>query len=193
MRMIMTSDLGKSDLYFNFWEHYPATPSDTEKYCKDFSSVPIYLQDVANQSMVDTYGKDYYAKRPISSYNEYVGPTRNYRTTADSKASQASNYLYQYTTWFDEQYPTGMWNEPILMACFDAVEDYGVEHNTKTVKGHTLTPVQLVTIGDDSDINITSMESLYRFWDTIMFVFENAFEIDGQATQVPTYQEVWKK
>ena len=73
MRMIMTSDLGKSDVHFNFWEHYPATPSATAKYCEDFSPVPIYLQDVANQSMVDTYGKDYYAKRPISSYNEYVG------------------------------------------------------------------------------------------------------------------------
>ena len=193
MRMIMTSDLGKSDVHFNFWEHYPATPSATAKYCEDFSHVPIYLQDVANQSMVDTYGKDYYAKRPISSYNAYVGSTRNYRTTADSKASQASNYLYQYTPWFDEQYPTGMWNEPILMACFDAVEDYGVEHKTKTVKGHTLTPVQLVTIGDDADINITTVESLYHFWDTIMFVFENAFDIDGQASQVPTYQEVWEK
>jgi hypothetical protein len=192
MRMIMTSDLGKSDLHFNFWEHYPATPSDTEKYCEDFSPVPIYLQDVANQSMVGTYGKDYYATRPISSYNAYVGSTRNYRTTADSKASQASNYLYQYTPWFDEQYPTGMWNEPILMACFDAVPDNGIG-GSKTLKGHTLTPVQLVPIGEDDDINIVTVESLYRFWDTIMFVFENAFDIDGQASQVPTYQEVWKK
>ena len=193
MRMIMTSDLGKNDLHFNFWEHYPATPSDTAKYCRDFSPVPIYLQDVANQSMVDTYGKDYYATRPISSYNAYVGSPRNYRTTADSKASQASNYLYQYTPWFNEQYPTGMWNEPILMACFDAVEDYGVDHKTKTVKGHSLTPVQLVRIGEDDDFNIVTVESLYRLWDTISFVFENAFDIDGKATQVPTYQEVWEK
>ena len=194
MRMIMTSDLGQNDLHFNFWEHYPAVPSATDKYCKDFSPVPIYLQDVANQSMVDTYGKDYYATRPITSYNEYVGPARNYRTKADSKASQAGNYLYQYTTWFDEQYPTGMWNEPILMASFDAVEDYGdLDHKTKTVKGHTLTPVQLVKIGEDDDINIVTVATLYRVWDTIKFVFENAFDIDGQAATVPTYKEVWEK
>ena len=51
MRMIMTSDLGKNDVYFNFWEHYPAVPSDKDKYCKEFSPVSIYLQDVANQSI----------------------------------------------------------------------------------------------------------------------------------------------
>ena len=37
-----------------------------------------------------------------------------------------------------------------------------------SLKGHTLTPVQLVTIAKEDDFNCVTIESLLRFWDTIV-------------------------
>lgn len=94
-----------------------------------------HLQQIIYKTpeQVGTNGTDYYAARPLASFNDYLGPNRTVRTVKDSKAAKASNYLYKYDTWFDEKYPTSMWNEPILMASFDAVPDNGIG-GSKTMK-----------------------------------------------------------
>ena len=194
LRMVMTSDNAQNDLKFNYWEHYPSVPSATAKYCTDFSPVPIYLQDVANQSMVDGYGKDYYAARPLSVWGK-TGETRQYRTKADSKAKDVRNYTYNMGIWEYANYPTAMWNDPLFVACYDAVIDRGGEnYNTKTVKGHTLTPMFIISIvenEDDIDVNKTDIPHLQHFWDTMKFVLTNdAFSVDGKIVKQPSYK-IW--
>lgn len=60
-----------------------------------------------------------------------------------------------------------------------------------SLKGHTLTPVQLVTIAKEDDFNCVTIESLLRFWDNISLLFNNTIVIDGKSITLPTYEEVW--
>jgi hypothetical protein len=62
-----------------------------------------------------------------------------------------------------------------------------------SLKGHTLTPVQLVTIAKEDDFNCVTIESLLRSWDTISLLFNNTIVIDGKSITLPTYEEVWGK
>lgn len=195
MRMVMTSDQGKNDVRFNYWESYPSTPSSTDKYYTNFSGVPIYLQDVAIQVMVDEYGKDYYATRPIEDFDHDGKTNRNYRKTADKNAEKLKNYIYNFDTWYNGTYNTDMWNSPVLAADYDAVLDRGFNnYQTKSVKGHTLTlwnPVPYKDNEEDQDPNSFSYQLLLNYWNLMINVLNDSFRIDGKTSTLPTYQEVW--
>ena len=195
MRMVMTSDQGKNDVRFNYWESYPSTPSSTDKYYTNFSGVPIYLQDVAIQVMVDEYGKDYYATRPIEDFDHDGKTNRNYRKTADKNAEKLKNYIYNFDTWYNGTYNTDMWNSPVLAADYDAVLDRGFNnYQTKSVKGHTLTlwnPVPYKDNEEDQDPNSFSHQLLLDYWNLMINVLNDSFRIDGKTSTLPTYQEVW--
>ena len=61
------------------------------------------------------------------------------------------------------------------------------------MKGHTLTPVLLVTIAKEDDFNCVTIEALLQFWDNILLLFNNTIMIDGKSITLPTYEEVWGK
>lgn len=191
MRFMMTSDQGKNDFIFNYWQHYPAVPSDAAKYQTNFGPLAIYLQDVANQGMVDSYAKDYYAKRPLNDFEHDGKVAREYRTKADATALKFSNYVYNYQKWFNATYPTDMWNEPVIPVVFDAVLDRGKDnHEIVSVKGRTLTRWQPVPYGNNINGAI-DFDLLKNLWFTGLTIFNGTIRIDGKTVELPTYTEVW--
>lgn len=191
MRFLMTSDLGQSDLHFNFWEHYPANPSDTSKYYNNFTIVPIFLQDAADSAKVKAYGKDYYAGRPIFFWGK-TQEARKYRTEPTEQAKKVSNYAYSMKEYVDGINNTGMWNEPVIVACYDAVLDYGDKNYSKqTVKGRTLTPSSLVPLSDEEEVGKVTLSAIKRFWQPYSELLHNAYHIDGEPAEFPSFT-IWQ-
>ena len=103
-----------------------------------FTEEEIYLQDVADQQKVDKYADDFLAR---ASFPAPIVP-RLYRMTADNKALDASNYVYNRETWDNGTAPLGMWNDNIVLVRATAIYDRGVDgYATRTVDGHNLTMV----------------------------------------------------
>ena len=191
MRFMLTSDTGNKDLLYNFWLHYPSVPSDKDRYQRYFSDQPIFLQDVADQDKVKTYGVDYYATRPLDYFDFNGTDAREYRKNADDVALKFSNYKYDYVKWFNSEYPTDMWNQPVIPVVFDAVLDLGEKKHEKiSVKGHLLERLHPIPWSDDgyNTMDATREESV---WGSTVTAFNGTICIDGKIVSIPSFREVW--
>ena len=95
--------------------------------------------------MVNAKAPDYYAALPLSTRTlstSDINVPREVRQQADNRATNVRNYFYDQNSFFNVQYPSSMWNEPVLFFRYTRIEDHGADgYATKTVDGHTLTLV----------------------------------------------------
>ena len=140
----------------------------------------IYLQDIADQNLVDLYAKDYYAVQPLYGKDSWEdktnNPARNYRTAADAAAKDVTNYLYNRDKWHNRTFPTDMWNSPVVMFRMTA--------------GLTLTPLKSRPWIDEYNENL--YEEISRTL-AIWHSNEVGIYVNGNKTDMPSRKDVWKK
>jgi hypothetical protein len=181
---------------FHIYEHYPSQPNATSEYYTSFSNEKILLSDLKNQDKVTKYAKDFWAERPLTSVSGGDDQTPRARvTTTNRQATSPVNFMYQSDLWNDFSYPTGMWNEPIIVIAFDAVVDRGPEnYSTTTINGRRLKLVHAIPIEEDplnagpGDLNVDLMRlELTRLYNSM----PDPLSLDGQDFQLPTWRTVW--
>lgn len=127
------------DAYFRLYKHYETfdtsrmrSMTEDEKslgmteYCLPWAMTQekMYLQDVANQSMVDLHAKDdKWVRLPLNTgANQPVGARRSPRTRAESSAKPV-DYIGHYSG--NAAIKTNIFNEPVIFARVMYVEDNG--------------------------------------------------------------------
>lgn len=176
--------------------------SITELYATSrYGNKPIYLQDIAEQEMVNKYAEDSYARMPYFPFDNWKNNAdmtvyRKPRSKADSKAKDVTNYSYDWEKWQNRTFPSDMWNEPVLMFRMTAVYDRGdTEYGTKTVDGLTLKLRMLRDwIDDDGYDNWDAVLNIYvNAWGTIMCNDLDNIWLDGQRIDWPDPFKTWKQ
>lgn len=200
LRYLYPIDLNNAEPPVYYWQHYVTGPDKTsETYpATKYSNVPIYLQDIAQAKKVEDYAEDFYSCQPLVTVGGDNGPARLPRFAFDENAKTISNYFYNADKWDAKQYPTDIWQEPVLMFRITAVYDRGKEgYSTKTVDGHTLTLVgqvkDYVDAGDDEAELHDAVNTPYSYlsceWANC---HRNTNYWDGKLFNHPTWQEAWK-
>jgi hypothetical protein len=183
LRFIAVTGVSEDDIYSVLWTRYPSSAvTDIEKYSTlttgSFSNVDIYLQDVAEQSKVNSYANDILAKSALFEGTKDM----KVRTTTESKASSVSNYFYDFTKWNAGTQPFGMWNEPVLFLRSAILYDRGGEYSTKTADGVALTMVNKVNVNSDTQAWTRPFWSLQK----------GAYrKVNGEQVALPSWQSVW--
>ncbi len=201
LRFIEEADNSNNDMTLWFWKHYPKIPSAKEQWQKDFSEYDIYLQDVANQGLVDQWAEDAYARQPIWHWlgEGSYSPDRLPRKEYDERALNVNNYIHKRDVWRACSYPTDMWNEPLMCVRVTAIYDRGQECATTTVDGHKLTLHHgLTVVGEDVEPEGKTQVGrgyLTAFWSTFGPQFVNSaseqIKLDGKTVSMPTWDNVW--
>ena len=196
LRFVSESNNESKDVMFHFYEHYPSKPDETSEVYKSFSNVKILLSDLNNQSKINTYAKDFWAKRPVTSFTGGDNTsTRPLVTKPDNLATDLRNYLYNYDLWNEFGYPTDMWNEPVVVMAFDAVVDRGPNnYETTTLNGRKLTLVHALPV-PASELDATEQDvlldkkrlELVKLYSSL----PNALFLDGNTIELPTWKNVW--
>ena len=183
------------------WEHYPVNPSATEQFQNNFTTDYIFLQDVADQQLVSQYAEDAFARQPLISGDRSA--VRLPRQKADMKAKDITNYFYNRQVWDNIQYPTDMWNEPLICFRVDAVYDRGVyDHASITLNNHKLTMANAILFGNElENPNINKTNKKYSIIDfqalklSMTTVLLNSqmglIHLDGKNFQLPSWREAW--
>ena len=168
-----------------FWDHYPSEPYLEAKLGTSFSTDNIYLQDVNDQAKVNKYANDMYAKQ-----NAWVGGTefksRSVRTQTEPKAAKFSNYIYNKTYWNAFEYPTEMWNAPVLAFRITRIYDRGnLSHASKTVDGLTLELDHARTWGSDKVMSEYEEERVTQ--STLYITTQDDLYMDGKKLTYPDW------
>ena len=162
---------GSSNVY---WDLLPTS----------FSINPITLQDVADQDKVNQYGDDVVARAPLF---KTINIPRPFRTVAEPRAQQVSNYAYDLQTWTAGTQPLGMWNEPVLIMRASALYDRGAEWATRTVDGIDLTVVSEGSTYLDDELDAT--DGFYR--QAYDYNTEKERRVNGMKNTIPSWQTIW--
>ena len=197
LRFVKNSANDQKHTTFYLWDTYVNNPDSITEAYETYAYGPsnIYLQDIADQNLVDLYAKDYYAVQPLYSKDSWEdktnNPARNYRTAADAAAKDVTNYLYNRDKWHNRTFPTDMWNSPVVMFRMTAVYDRGPkDYTTKTVDGLTLTPLKSRPWIDEYNENL--YEEISRTL-AIWHSNEVGIYVNGNKTDMPSRKDVWKK
>ena len=204
-RYLYLIDLSNANPPRYFWKHYPSNPSAAAQTYDSFSTETIFLQDVADAQKVAKYGPDLCATKgfhPAQATHGQTEEDRPYRTQTEPLAELPESYIYNYNRWQEYNYPTDMWNEPVLMFRADAVYDRGDEYATYTVNGRKLTlvkefPLDYAVPEAAGDIERKEevdrvMSSLYAYKLTIWQDRPNMHE-DGRQFQYPDWMSIWMR
>ena len=205
-RFLYPIDLDNEKPPFYFWKHYPSHPDVTSQTYDSYSSEPIVLQDVANAPMVAKYAPDLYATKGFHEEQATNGQTtapRSIRSTVELKATNPENYLYDYNRWNVYDYPTDMWNEPVLMFYIDAVYDRGGnEYANVTLNGRKLTleaefPLVVVDVDTEQErkeFEQDAIDALYSFEELNMRDRKaGTTYLDGEQYLIPDWRAVWRR
>ena len=169
-------------LRIRFWTKYPQNPSPNVQVPANFGTIPIYLQNIANQDMVTGMAPDYYAALPLDTRTlstSDISVPRQFRQQADDRATNVRNYFYDQDIFLNVQYPGSMWNEPVLFFRYTRVKDLGDDgYETKTVDGHTLTLVS----SRDRDYNRNYAHGIWKPTNTI--------RLNGQTYSVAHWKTI---
>ena len=207
-RFLYPIDLNNARPPFYFWKHYPSKPDAVSQTYDSYSDELIYLQDVADPAKVAKYGPDLYATKgfhPDQATNGQTEAPRQYRTTADQTARQLNAYYYDFDRWNRYQYPTDMWNEPVLFFRVDAIYDRGNEYATITKKGRKIQGVVLEfpaaavsTYSDNEneykDFEDSFINALYNY-KTATWKDRDGGTVyqDGKNYLIPDWKAVWDR
>ncbi len=169
LRFITNNQNEANDFTFWIWDSYPQNPSPDEQFQRVFTNRKIELQDISKLDMIAQYAEDHYARRPLENYSngDPERPMREPRDEVEEQAEDVTKYFYFPLSWDMFLNPTSMWNEPVLFYRMTAVYDRGeANYRTKTVDGHTLTPVHLVDWYDEEE-DEDSFSNTYTFWSVL--------------------------
>jgi len=200
MRFLLPIDIDNQAVPYVFREHYVENPNNTAiQYNADqFGQELICLQDVADQEKVNKYAADFYACQPITVDTGGDGTSkRTGRTKADERANNVANYIYNKEVWDKFEYPTDMWNEPVIFFRMDCIYDRGdTEYATTTVGGHTLTLTsacqEFVEDENDPDELNENKSSMYSTFNTILVNYtKDTNHLDGKVMHFPSWKEAW--
>ena len=131
LRWVRYNQKGDNYFYWYLSDVYPSKPdAETVFYTNEqYSDVPIYLEDIANEQMVKTYAEDSYARQSLHQFDNLANNTpqnpRQPRSTADVHATDVRNYFYNRTKWSLRTFNGDMWNAPVLMFRMTRVYDRG--------------------------------------------------------------------
>ena len=191
LRCIVQMDI-KGGAFLNMMnDRYPADTTRTaDSYwnlsSNSFSQDYIYLDDVADQQKVNKYGNDFVARTPLSANS---GIPRPFRTQAEARAVDASNYAYKMSTWKEGSQPTGMWNEPVLLFRATAIYDRGdSQFATITVDG-----LQLAKKGNGGYEKELGRAADYRFLgQAAAYNDKDSRHLNGSTNSIPSWESIWK-
>jgi hypothetical protein len=204
-RFLYPIDLDNEKPPFYFWKHYPSKPDVITQTYVAFSDEPIVLQDVASAEKVAKYAPDLYATKGFHPDQATHGQTedpRSIRSTVETRALTPESYCYDYAKWNVYDYPTDMWNEPVLMFRVDAVYDRGTEYANITVGGRKLTLVKefpLVAIDvqteqERKEFEQDAIDALYSYkganWRDRN---SGTTYLDGVQYLIPDWRTAWRK
>ena len=186
LRFIVDTD-HKNEFITVMYDLYPKQNSTINDYpgitSAGFSPESIYLQDVADQTLVNKYADDYLAKAKIGVPS---GDTRTARQTADNRALDVTNYFYNMTTWTEGTQPLGMWNEPVVFMRATAVYDRGTEYATRTIDGQ-----ELSVLGHIEELYT---DPYYWYQSGLAYQQEQDRHLNGICpSSIPSWQAVWLK
>ena len=196
LRIVVNGQNPQKESKFYCWTYYPRNPDLTTQFVTNFSNDIIYLQDIADQNMVNKYATDTYAVQPLA---DLTSPSssdakRPVRTQTDQRARDVSNYYYDINTFNNATYPGSMWNEPILFFRYTRIRDCGdSNYDTKTVDGHTLTLVHERdwTVPDRTDDRNEAYDYYKNFpaivWQTVL---DNAVFMNGMPYAVVKWDKL---
>ena len=193
LRCIVNYQNPQRDARMYFWTLYPSAPDTQTQFVENFSSVKILLQDIADQTLVNRYATDTYARQPLAPQtlpNSDLNTLRSIRTQADERARDVRNYYFDATQFSNLGYPGSMWNEPVLVFRYTRVKDMGESDYSKTtVDGHTLTLLaeRDWAVGDASRDETYDMVKMYAstMWRNLELI-----HLNGQHYQLKTWQQI---
>ena len=203
LRFIMNNQNTKEEFKYYLWDHYVSNPDATTQLYSEYaySNIPIYLDDLTDQTLVNLYAEDTYARQGLQMHDVMTGDgstdPRQPRSATEPRAADVSNLVYNINTWRSRSFVADMWNEPILMFRMTRIYDRGAsEHAIKTVDGLTLTHIKHHEwpdpTGDDADFNREMFRS-----STISIQFKQCitpgdFKLDGKNYTFPLWQTLYK-
>ena len=178
VRIVVNCQNERKDNQFYCWTCYPKNPSTAKTAVKlnadAFTTNLIKLQDLQDEDFVKAHADDSYAVMPLhSDLHGGNQQARSVRTTAEPKAGNVTNYLYNKDTWQSFSYPTDMWNAPCMAFRYTRVHDRGDnDFEFVTEDGLQLSPLKLVTYevdedGDEYESVKTSNHIVYTTFDLV--------------------------
>ena len=205
LRWIRNNQVEGENLYHYLSDLYPASPNATTQFYEKYtySTLPIYLQDIASKQMVEAFAEDTYARQGLSKgdniTNDADTSPRQPRTETDDRVNDVRNCFYYRTAWQYRSFVSDMWNEPIIMFRMTRVYDCGEnDHSDTTVDGLRLTRIAKHEWYDEDMGNATV--SLETFRNTMNVVWANCYSdgrstgwwfLNGEAFDFPTWRTAW--
>ena len=200
LRWLVWNQNDANEFYWYLWDHYVTTPDKTtQKYAAEaYSNIPIYLEDIADQTKVTLYSPDTYAFQPLSNgdgmvvTNELV--PRQGRTQTDQKGLDASTCVYNINTWNKRSFVTDMWLEPVLMFRVARIYDRGEsDFDTLSEDGKLhFTRLAVHEWGDDPD-DEDGYRYKYRNSDVAvqyMYAQSKYLTLDGKPFNLPYWKDI---
>ena len=196
----------RNDQNFNWFlsDLYPTKPDNETTFYSDNAynkNSPIYLDDLADQDMVDRYAEDSYARQGVSNLdnlkNNADTSPRQPRSTTDPRATDVRNYFYDRTAWESRSFPADMWNAPVLMFRMTRVYDRGDEGwSDTTMDGLHLTRIAEHDWGERAEEDIDGFRE--GIWGSIWngFCYTNGASsgfwfLNGKTIDFPTWRMAW--
>ncbi|MBQ9669197.1 MAG: hypothetical protein IJV45_10735 [Prevotella sp.] len=206
LRWIRNNQVEGQNMYYYLSDLYPASPNATTQFYEQYaySTLPIYLQDIASKQMVESFAEDTYVRQPLvpndNLMNNGDSSPRQPRTETDDRVLDVRNCLYYRTAWEYRSFVSDMWKAPILMFRMTRVYDHGEnEYSDTTVDGLRLTKIAR---HDWSDTDGTAAEeNLDEFRNqTMNIIWANCYKsgvpvkcwfLNGEPLNFPTWRTAW--
>ena len=204
LRWIRNNQVEGENMYHYLSDLYPASPNATTQFYEQYaySTLPIYLQDIASKQMVEAFAEDTYARQGLSKgdniTNDADTSPRQPRTETDDRVNDVRNCFYYRTAWQYRTFIGDMWNAPILMFRMTRVYDCGEsDHSDTTVDGLRLTRIAK---HEWYDKDISEDEVRETFGNTMNAIWANCYSdgrssgwwfLNGEAFDFPTWRTAW--
>ena len=167
-----------------FWEHYLKEPNTdvVTSQGAQFSQVPIRVQDIYFQNLVDKYAADDYQSLPLQQSHTEGMNNLGVRKTADNqKEFSLANYL-----WDKSKFATNhlsMWNDRILFLRVKKVYDRGWEYGIMDDDNSRLHRTSSVKFSDEFFQNGEAenvIEHFDHYFESILPSFQHNIWLDGK-------------
>ena len=206
LRWIRNNQVEGENMYYYLSDLYPASPNATTQFYEQYaySTLPIYLQDIASKQMVETYAEDTYVRQGVTSNdnlpnNSDTSP-RQPRTDTDDRVNDVRNCFYYRMAWQYRSFVSDMWNEPVIMFRITRVYDHGEnDYSDTTVDGLRLTKIARHDWSDPDGTD--AAENLDQFrTQTMNVIWSNCYKngvpvncwfLNGEAFEFPTWRTAW--
>ena len=200
LRWITWNQNKEQNFYWYLWDHYVSSPDKTTtKYPADaYSNIPIYLEDIADQTKVKDYAPDSFAFQPLASMDGMVSSTalvaRQGRTTTDQAGLNASSCVYNKDTWERRAFVSDMWLAPVMMFRVVRIYDRGESDYDKLSEDGVLEFIRTAVHdwGDDPD-DPDGSRTIYRESNARLQytnLTRESWTLDGRPFDFPHWKDI---